>query len=144
MRDKSLNILLVDDDDVDVMSVKRAFKQQHIKNPLITASNGEEALELLRGTNGGTPVEQPILILLDINMPVMNGIEFLQILRSDPAIKNIPVVILSTSDEERDVVNAYDLNVAGYIIKPIEPDAFRDAIRIVDSYWMLCRMPDCN
>lgn len=139
---KLLNILLIDDDDVDVMSVKRAFQKHHIKNPLLTAMNGVEALDLLRGNENRKPIDQPILILLDINMPVMNGIDFLKIIRKDPNLKHIPVVILSTSDEEKDVVNAYNLNVAGYIIKPVDPEAFKDAIRIVDSYWMLCRMPD--
>jgi len=139
---KNVTVLLVDDDDVDVMSVERAFKVHHIKNPLVKAVNGLAALELLRGTAEQEPIEQPILILLDINMPVMNGIEFLQVLREDSNLKNIPVVILSSSDEERDVVDAYNFNVAGYIVKPVEPQAFKEAIRIVDSYWMLCRMPD--
>ena len=132
----------MDDDDVDVMSVERAFIKHHIKNPLIRAINGLAALELLRGTAEREPIGQPVLILLDINMPVMNGIEFLQVIREDPNLKQIPVVVLSSSDEERDVVSAYNFNVAGYIVKPVEPEQFKDAIRIVDSYWMLCRMPD--
>ena len=132
----------MDDDDVDVMSVERAFIKHHIKNPLIRAINGLAALELLRGTAGREPIMQPVLILLDINMPVMNGIEFLQVMRDDSELKNIPVVVLSSSDEERDVVSAYNFNVAGYIVKPVEPEQFKDAIKIVDSYWMLCRMPD--
>jgi len=132
----------VDDDDVDVMSVERAFIKHHIKNPLIRAINGLAALELLRGTAGREPIMQPVLILLDVNMPVMNGIEFLQVMRDDSKLKNIPVVILSSSDEERDVVSAYNFNVAGYIVKPVDPEQFKAAIRILDSYWMLCRMPD--
>jgi len=139
---KKITILLVDDDDVDVMSIERAFVKQHIKNPLIRASNGFEALGLLRGTAERQPIEQPVLILLDINMPVMNGIEFLQVIREDLELKHIPVVVLSSSDEERDVINAYNFNVAGYIVKPVDPEQFKAAIRIVDSYWMLCRMPD--
>ncbi|MBP2627666.1 MAG: response regulator [Firmicutes bacterium] len=142
MNYNKITILLVDDDDVDVMSVERAFIKHHIKNPLIRAINGLAALELLRGTAEREPIGQPVLILLDINMPVMNGIEFLQVIREDPNLKQIPVVVLSSSDEERDVVSAYNFNVAGYIVKPVEPEQFKDAIRIVDSYWMLCRMPD--
>jgi len=139
---RKITILLVDDDDVDVMSIERAFLKQHIKNPLIRASNGFEALELLRGTAEQQPIEQPVLILLDINMPVMNGIEFLQVIREDRELKHIPVVVLSSSDEERDVINAYNFNVAGYIVKPVDPEQFKAAIRIVDSYWMLCRIPE--
>ena len=142
MNHKTMTILLVDDDDVDVMSIERAFIKHHIKNPLIRAINGLAALELLRGTVGREPIMQPVLILLDINMPVMNGIEFLQAIREDTDLKHIPVVVLSSSDEERDVVSAYNFNVAGYIVKPVEPEQFKDAIRIVDSYWMLCRMPE--
>jgi CheY-like chemotaxis protein len=138
----AVNILLVDDDAVDVMSVERAFKSNHIKNPLITAVNGLEALELLRGTRDKPAMEQPLLVLLDINMPVMNGLEFLRVIRTDAKLKHIPVVVLTTSDEEKDIINAYDLNVAGYIIKPVEPTAFKEAIRIIDSYWMLCRIPE--
>lgn len=142
MNATAVNILLVDDDAVDVMSVERAFKSNHIKNPLITAVNGLEALELLRGTRDKPAMEQPLLVLLDINMPVMNGLEFLRVIRTDAKLKHIPVVVLTTSDEEKDIINAYDLNVAGYIIKPVEPTAFKEAIRIIDSYWMLCRIPE--
>lgn len=144
MNGNKITILLIDDDDVDVMSVERAFSKLYIKNPIIRAINGVEALELLRGTSEKDPISHPVLILLDINMPVMNGIEFLEVIREDQRLKYIPIVVLSSSDEERDIVSAYNFNVAGYIVKPVEPEQFKEAIRIMDSYWMLCRMPDAH
>src|SRR5688500_18063224 len=111
MDERRLNILLVEDDELDVMNVERAFKKNNIVNPLHIAGNGVEALEMLRGE--GIPKDRR-LILLDLNMPRMGGIEFLKELRADPDLKATTVVVLTTSDEERDKVNAYDLNVAGY------------------------------
>ena len=109
--ERLLNILLVEDDEVDVMNVRRAFKKNHITNPLFVAGNGVEALEQLR--SGKIPRERRI-VLLDLNMPQMNGIEFLRELRRDPELKLTPVVVLTTSNDERDEIEAYNLNVAGY------------------------------
>lgn len=141
MRDRALNILLVEDDAVDVMNVQRAFKKNNITNPLHTAGNGLEALALLRGEGCEALRPLPKLILLDINMPKMNGIEFLRELRNDPKLKSISVIVLTTSNEERDVVSAYDLNVAGYILKPVELDKFIEAVRTLDLYWSLNVLP---
>jgi CheY-like chemotaxis protein len=137
-----LNILLVEDDEVDVMTVKRAFKKGNISNPLYLAGNGIEALALLRG-NSGEPSLIPTerrLILLDLNMPKMNGIEFLHELRGDSTIRHIPVVVLTTSNEERDRVQAYDFNVAGYILKPVTFSTFVDLMITLDNYWSHCEM----
>jgi CheY-like chemotaxis protein len=137
-----LNILLVEDDEVDVMTVQRAFKKGNITNPLYIAGNGIEALSLLRG-NPGQPSLIPSerrLILLDLNMPKMNGLEFLQELRADPTIRYIPVVVLTTSNEERDRVHAYDLNVAGYILKPVTFSIFVELMITLNKYWALCEM----
>src|SRR5579871_6578585 len=103
MAEKLLNILLVEDDELDVMNVQRAFRKNNIVNPLYVAGNGLEALAMLRGEDGAPefPGERR-LVLLDLNMPRMNGIEFLRALRADPALAMIPVVVLTTSDEERD------------------------------------------
>ena len=136
--ERELNILLVEDDSVDVMNVQRAFKKNNIKNPLWVAGNGKEALDKLRG--GEVPLER-LLVLLDLNMPRMNGIEFLRHLRNDPELRPLPVVVLTTSDDERDRVEAYNLNVAGYIVKPVTFANFCDAMATLNKYWSLVEMP---
>ncbi len=137
-----INILLVEDDEVDVMNVKRAFKKNNITNPLFVAENGIEALSLLRSQNEQPSVipQQRRLILLDLNMPKMNGLEFLHELRADPNLKYIPVIILTTSDEDRDKLEAYELNVAGYILKPVTFSKFSEVIATLNKYWTLCEM----
>lgn len=137
-RDMRVNmpILLVDDDRIDVMTVKRAFEKNKITNMLHVASNGEEALNLLRGLGTAAPV-RPGLILLDLNMPVMNGIEFLEIAKTDPSLKRIPVVVLTTSTEGFDKERCFDLGVAGYFIKPVVFERFVEAINAIDRYWTL-------
>ena len=140
---KMLNILLVEDDDLDVMNVRRAFKKNNILNPLYVAGNGLEALEMLRGRDGGPP-EYPAerrIILLDLNMPKMSGIEFLRELREDPELRPIPVIVLTTSGEERDKVEAYQLNVAGYILKPVTLGSFVETMAALNNYWMLSELP---
>ncbi|HLM66931.1 MAG TPA: response regulator [Longimicrobium sp.] len=138
MMDRKLNILLVEDDEVDVMNVERAFRKNNIANPLFRARNGGEALEMLRGTH--VPRERR-LVLLDLNMPRMNGIEFLRALRADPEIGLTPVVVLTTSNDERDRVDAYGLNVAGYILKPMTFQTFCEAIATLNKYWSLVELP---
>jgi CheY-like chemotaxis protein len=133
-----LNILLVEDDEVDVTNVRRAFKKNNIRNPLWVAENGLEGLEMLRGDE--IPRDRR-LVLLDLNMPRMNGIEFLRELRADPELRLTPVVVLTTSDDERDRVNAYDLNVAGYILKPVTLTSFVEAMATLNKYWTLVELP---
>ena len=143
MPEKMLNILLVEDDDLDVMNVQRAFKKNNITNPLYVAGNGLEALEMLRGVDGGVPdvPEERRLILLDLNMPKMNGIEFLHELRADPALRLIPVIVLTTSGEDRDKVEAYQMNVAGYILKPVTLAHFIETMATLNKYWTLSEVP---
>jgi CheY-like chemotaxis protein len=143
MEDKILNVLLVEDDEVDVMNVQRAFRKNNIANPLYIAHNGLEALKMLRGENGNPPTvpRERRLILLDLNMPRMGGLEFLHELRCDSDIKSIPVIILTTSDEDRDRVEAYNLNVAGYLLKPVTFSQFTETMATLNRYWMLCEMP---
>jgi CheY-like chemotaxis protein len=137
-----IKFLLVEDDEVDVKNVQRAFKKNNINNPLFVAGNGEEALQLLRG-NGKPPIiPPPQVILLDLNMPKMGGLEFLQELRKDPRFKSLSVFVLTTSDEERDKIAAYNFNIAGYILKPIEFGQFLDTIKTLDAYWTLCEFPN--
>ena len=135
---RPLNILLVEDDDVDVMNVRRAFRQFHIMNPLFVASDGVEALSMLR--SGAVPSERR-LVLLDLNMPRMNGIELLRELRSDPSLHATPVVVLTTSDDERDRIEAYNLHVAGYLVKPVTFASFCDLMVTLNTYWMLVELP---
>jgi CheY-like chemotaxis protein len=142
MENPMLNILLVEDDEVDVMAVRRAFKKGNIMNPLYVAGNGLEALTMLRGELGqppAVPLERRI-ILLDLNMPKMSGLEFLQELRADSTIRHIPVIMLTTSNEEQDRVQAYDLNVAGYILKPVTFSTFVELMITLNKYWALCEM----
>ena len=137
MNDDALGVMLIDDDEVDVMSVKRAFKQLNITNPLYVAGNGMEALAMLRGGSDQPAVPRPLIILLDLNMPRMNGIEFLKTLRADPGLGSLTVVVLTTSNEDRDKVDAFKLNVAGYIVKPVTPSRFVEAMMTLDKYWTL-------
>ena len=138
MSNSSLNILLVEDDEIDVMNVKRAFDKNHITNPLYVAGNGLDALEKLR--SGEVPPGRRI-VLLDLNMPKMNGIEFLRELRNDPALAPTPVVVLTTSNNDRDKIDAFNLNVAGYLVKPVTFAEFSDLMVTLNKYWTLVEMP---
>lgn len=138
MINQPLNILLVEDDKVDVMNVKRAFEKNHIANPLFVAGDGLEALEKLR--NGEVPQGRR-LVLLDLNMPKMNGIEFLYELRKDANLAATPVVVLTTSNNERDKIEAYNLNVAGYLVKPVTFGEFSELMVTLNKYWTLVEMP---
>ena len=139
MRD-SRPVLLVEDDTIDAMTVRRAFRDLKVTNPLVHTVNGEEALARLKERAN----DKPCLILLDLNMPKMNGIEFLTVAKADPVLKKIPVVVLTTSSEERDVVESFRLSVAGYIIKPVDYRNFVEAVRTINMYWTLSEMPDEN
>ncbi len=142
MHDQLVNILLVEDDHVDIMNVERAFKKNHIQNPLFIAKNGVEALEKLRSTDPSIRITpRPQIILLDLNMPQMNGIEFLKEIRNDDELKSLSVFVMTTSNDDRDRIKAYDLNVAGYILKPVSFEKFVSAVSILNSYWKLCEQP---
>jgi len=141
MTDKSVTFLLVEDDEVDIQALKRAFSQMKISNPLVIANNGLEALEYLRGENGRDKIQQPYLILLDLNMPKMNGIEFLQTIRADTELRKSIVFILTTSNDEQDRLKAYDLNVAGYIVKADAANSFKEAVGFLNMYWNLVEFP---
>ena len=135
-------MLLVEDDELDVMNVQRAFKKNNISNPLYVASNGIEALAMLRGEAGVTAVPPTRrIILLDLNMPRMGGIEFLRELRADPELAATTVIVLTTSDEDRDKVEAYKLNVAGYILKPVTLQAFVEIMATLNKYWTVSELP---
>jgi CheY-like chemotaxis protein len=142
IEEKLLNILLVEDDSVDVMNVQRAFVKNNITNPLHIAFNGVEALNMLRGSNGKPKLNPaPRIILLDINMPKMNGLEFLRELRNDDDLKSVSVFVMTTSNDDQDKIEAYNLNVAGYILKPLSFEKFVNAVAVLNSYWKLCEQP---
>ena len=129
--------MLVEDDKVDVMTVKRALKDLEINNPLVSTANGEEALEYLQ--NNGN--KKPCIILLDLNMPKMNGIEFLKIAKADDTLKKIPVVVLTTSSQQQDIMESFKLSVAGYIVKSVDYTEFTESIRTINLYWTLSKLP---
>ena len=132
MTAKPLNVVLVEDDEVDVMNVQRAFEKASILAPVFRAGDGVEALDLLRGSS--LPAARR-LVLLDLNMPRMNGIEFLHELRADERLRNTTVVVLTTSDDERDKMDAFEMNVAGYLLKPVTFASFVDLMSALDRYW---------
>jgi CheY-like chemotaxis protein len=136
MRD-SKPILLVEDDSVDVMTVKRALRDVHVTNQLIHTGNGEEALDYLKNENN----RKPYVILLDLNMPKMNGIEFLKTIKSDEVLKKIPVVVLTTSKDEHDIAESFKLGVAGYMVKSVDYESSVETIRTIVLYWILSELP---
>lgn len=135
---KNKPILLVEDDRVDALTVKRALKELKVLNSLDLVNNGEEALAFLRDENH----EKPGIILLDLNTPRMNGIEFLKIAKQDPTLKRIPVVVLTTSKEEQDKLDSFSLGVAGYMIKPVDYLQFVEVMRTINLYWTLSELSD--
>jgi CheY-like chemotaxis protein len=131
------SVLLVEDDAIDAMTVQRAFRDLKLTNSLAHVTNGEEALDYLRDPDR----EPPCVILLDLNMPRMNGVEFMRIAKADPNLKRIPIVVLTTSTEDSDVIDSYKLSVAGYIVKPVDYKKFVEAIRTIDLYWTISELP---
>lgn len=131
-------ILLVEDDRVDAMTVKRALKEIKVINRLDIVNDGEEALTFLKNPEN----DNPGIILLDLNMPRMSGIEFLKIVKRDDNLKKIPVIILTTSKEDEDKVDSFNLGVAGYMIKPVDYQKFVEVVKTIDLYWTLSELPD--
>ena len=135
-----VNILLVEDDVVDQMALKRAFKSLRITNPLSVAKDGIEGLEFLRAESQAG-IDRPYLIILDLNMPRMTGHEFLKELRADEDLKDSVVFVLTTSKDEEDVVKSYNLNVAGYVVKGNMGESFTNAIKMIEHYWRVVILP---
>ena len=129
-------ILLVEDDQVDMMSVTRALKQIHVTNPVVHRESGEDALNYLEDD----PNDKPCIILLDLNMPIMNGIEFLKTVKDDDRFRHIPVVVLTTPDEQQDKLNTFNFGVAGYMAKPVDHLQFVEVMRSIDAYWTISEM----
>lgn len=137
-------LLIVEDNETDVMCLKKAFEKKGIGKAIITASNGEEALAYLKGELPEKGTRIPNLILLDLNMPVMNGFEFLDVVKSDARLKAIPVVVLTSSTSSLDMSDSYNSNVAGYIEKPMDPEEYLDIVHVLDQYWSLSYLPTIN
>ena len=131
-----VTILLVEDDEVDVKALKWAFDKLKVANPLVIARDGTEALEMLK------ELPRPYLVITDINMPRMNGIELLRKIRQTPELRDSIVFVLTTSNDEQDKIDAYDLNVAGYMLKTDMGTSFQRAISLIDNYWKVVEFPD--
>ena len=131
-----VTILLVEDDEVDVKALKWAFDKLKVANPLVIARDGTEALEILK------ELPRPYLVITDINMPRMNGIELLRKIRQTPELRDSIVFVLTTSNDEQDKIDAYDLNVAGYMLKTDMGTSFSRAISLIDNYWKVVEFPD--
>ncbi|MEM6329335.1 MAG: response regulator [Planctomycetota bacterium] len=141
MADNTVTILLVEDDQIDAEAIRRAFVKARIANPIEVVPDGVEALKRLRGDGGAEKLGQPYLVLLDLNMPRMNGIEFLEELRQDIELRPSIVFVLTTSDDDRDKLAAYDKQVAGYMVKSKAGEDFVKLIGMLDHYWRVVEMP---
>ncbi|MAQ94849.1 two-component system response regulator [Rubrivirga sp. SAORIC476] len=140
MEVNSVTLLLVEDDAIDAEAIQRAFRQHRIANPFVVVRDGVEALAALRGESE-VEVPHPYVVLLDVNMPRMNGIEFLDAIRADPALSRTIVFVLTTSDREEDKVAAYEHNVAGYILKSRAGEDFLEVVKLLRVYWRLVEFP---
>ncbi len=135
-------ILVVEDEFLDVQNIERAFKKTNAERPLRYAPDGRSALEdLERSADATEPRDRPGLILLDLNLPVMNGVEFLRKVKGDERFRKIPVVVLTSSNTEEDRARCYDLSVAGYFVKPIRFEELTEILRRVEDYWTTSELP---
>lgn len=138
MESRTVNIVLVEDDVLDVMNVERAFGRANIQSPLFLARDGVEALELLRGDR--VPLDRRV-VLLDLNMPRLDGFGFLREMRADLLLQKTPVVVLTTSNDERDRTEAYRQNVAGYLLKSVDFSGFVELMTVLNQYWTVMEFP---
>ena len=134
---REVTLLLIEDDDIDAMTIERSFKTNRIANPIVRAYDGREALEMLQKKE----VNSPYVILLDLQMPRMNGIEFLEALRADKELAHSVVFVLTTSKAEEDMIAGYENNIAGYFLKDQSGDNFIDLVNVLDSYWKVVHFP---
>lgn len=130
-------IMIVDDDEVDLMSVKRAFAELRITNDLIVAQGGQAAVDMINQEE----IPRPTLVLLDLRMPGVDGLEVLRTIRNSDVYGTVPVIILTTSNEERDKIATYELGVSGYIVKPVDYHQFVEVVRTINLYWTLSQQP---
>lgn len=134
---KEVTLFIVDDDDIDAIALERALRKLRLLNTVQRARDGQEALDLLRAG----AISTPYIILLDLNMPRMNGLEFLQALRADPTLTHSVVFVLTTSKSDEDLVSAYRKHVAGYVLKQHMDRDFLEVIGLIEHYWRLVELP---
>ena len=137
-KSKEVTLLLVEDDDVDAMTIERSFLKQRISNKIVRAYDGIEALALLRQDT----VPRPLIILLDLQMPRMGGIEFLKELRADVNLSHLVVFVLTTSKSEEDMLSSYKQHIAGYFVKGQSGEKFLEIVNVIDSYWKVVELPE--
>lgn len=137
MNENQVTFLVVDDNDLDVEKIERGFARFNIANPVIRAKDGLDALDYLRGEGGRERVKRPYVVLLDLNMPRMNGIEFLEELRNDPELADTSVFVLTTSDHKHDIRDAHQHNVAGYVVKPFNKVEMLEVLSTLNLHWSL-------
>ena len=137
-----ISLLGVEDDDLDAMAISRAFNKVKLANPLYRAKDGIEALEMLRGENGQQKIQKPFMLLLDLNLPRMDGHEFLHTIRKDSYLHDSIVFVLTTSSADKDKVDAYDKNVAGYIVKSNIENSIIEIIELLNCYWKTVSLPE--
>jgi CheY-like chemotaxis protein len=134
-------VLLVEDDPGDVLLTRDAFEEHHLGRQLHVVGDGEEAMRFLRRNGDFAGVPRPALVLLDLNLPRRSGLEVLGELKADPDLHTIPVVVLTTSQAEADIVRSYELHANAYVIKPFDADRFADAIRQIDDFFLILVKP---
>ena len=141
MNSPEVSVLLVEDNDFDVMRVTRAFKKLDDGRPVIRARDGVDALNILSGEGGSASLQHPFVIILDLNMPRMGGLEFLNKLRSDTAHRSAPVFVVTTSDYHADVKAAHSHLINGYFVKPKTAGEMTEILGLLSRYWDLCQYP---
>ncbi len=139
--DKTVTIMVIDDDDVDAKAIERAFRKAKIANPIVRARSGVDALEILRGENGKEKLQKPYLLLVDLNMPRMNGIEFMKEMRADKTIHTAVAFVLTTSKAQEDKAASYEYNIAGYIVKEKVGEDFIKLVDMIEHYWRIIELP---
>jgi CheY-like chemotaxis protein len=136
---KTVSILLVEDDDIDAIGIQRSLKSFNLLNPIHRTRDGLEALEVLKND----AIARPFIVLLDLNMPRMNGMEFLSAIRSDSILSDIVVFVLTTSQLDEEISAAYKKNIAGYIVKSSSNQDYKQLIRFLENYWNIVELPKC-
>lgn len=140
----TVNILLVEDDHVDTQAFMRSLAKQKIVNPVLIARDGIEALEILRGQNGKQSISRPYVIMLDLNMPRMDGFQFLAAVREDPELRTSLIFVLTTSNDEKDKAQAYDHLIAGYFLKSDVADGFMNIVQMIEHFVLVVQFPNHN